>query len=361
MILLLVVIAISMVIILTILLVCKFYPSSSNESFETDLITKWMPVYYFSKQECFWPVDVDTYLENCTVVDTSKGNSTVLKWPTQEELYNLSKTSSTTSYSLLIDNPKVCYNSLALNPPVYVNVVTSGTDTYINYFLFYGLNGWYTSSFGTSNLCAGAHTADIEHCTVHIDGSGNLVRIMYARHAEDEFQWVDAKDIEMENGHPVVYIAWRGHGNYQKAGHWYRSALKYKAIIMRMPDITAKDVRWIPSKYVRLYMPTETGFDPTVCGITAYQGYMGFDLDGASSLGTNCATISCTGADASKTEATCNFSAPCLNGWPVKGTFTKVANINSFSTRALFRAPQTQQTGDKLASCKIGNYSGVPC
>lgn len=347
------------------------------------IIEKFMPVFYLTKNECFKPMTIDAYLAGSTLVQADpngKKQAHLIKRVNQEEIYEMFKNNpnSSSNYSFVVDDPTILYGFDDVSKaPIYTNVVTVGNNTYINYILFHGFNGWYEWKHLLEDKdhyrCQGAHTSDIERCTLHIDSTGKLKRVMYGRHGSEEQQWVDAKDVEMENGHPVVYVAWRGHGCYQRAGKWYRTKLpkipddKTPLFDLRdqMPEICEKGIRWFPlDNYRVLRFPHEPTFDPKLHGIMVYKGNMGFDMndlgtftifgwDSGVITGVACRHLNCQNGMDDDTmvhiQDNCSFGKyPCLKKWPMNRGFNKGGAVRAFAGKDWVVGPQTQQTGDKL-------------
>jgi hypothetical protein len=319
-----------------------------------------MPVFYLCKKECFLPTNLNTYLKGVSLVRV--GGSTIKDSPTQKYLYDYFKglSGNGSGYSFLIKDPSVIYGNDFPNVPIYVNVVKQGEEYYINYSVFYGFNGWYywRNTFIDQDhfRCQDGHTSDLERITVNVSSNGDIKRILYGRHGSAEDVWREPKEIEFEEGHPVVYIAWRGHGCYTKSGEWNRPVIPFN----KAPDYCCKDIRWFPKDYVYLFKENEPGFDPESCGITVYNGDLGFHFNDEDSTGIGCRHMECDGLDANKVQNYCDAAtAPrklgeiplpfsnysCLQGFPIHRYFTTKSATNSWLGHGWFNYPQNQKTG----------------
>lgn len=107
-----------------------------------------------------------------------------------------------------------------MDQPTYVSVYERGDDIYINYFLFYSLNPEPLCLLGCK-CCCGFHLADIEHIQVHLKNR-ELERVYYSKHSGGN--WVDKKDLLLEDGKPVVYVALNTHACYERPGLHLRIA-----------------------------------------------------------------------------------------------------------------------------------------
>ncbi len=69
----------------------------------------------------------------------------------------------------------------------------------------------------------GGHTGDIEHVRILVSKETHeIVRIFYSAHGQEEGSWIESKNIEFENGRPVVFVAKNSHALYWAPGTYFR-------------------------------------------------------------------------------------------------------------------------------------------
>jgi hypothetical protein len=165
------------------------------------------PVLHFTQGEEFYPTSVN-YIIGSSVLKQrflNGSNVTVDAAPTPSSLGTYSGT------DLFLDNKLGTLDAIAADYAskastigyyAYVHIVNSGTSTVIQYWLFYAYNN------GPLN----DHQGDIEVVEIFLDGSGNPVKAVYSQHgAGENAAW---GDVELNDNHPVVYVAQGSHANY---------------------------------------------------------------------------------------------------------------------------------------------------
>lgn len=107
--------------------------------------------------------------------------------------------------------------------PVYAQILEKDQNVLIQYMFFFPYNEALFHFLGDidrlTNLPLGVHEGDWEHVSVRLTrseaGIYQLKNIYYAQHRPSQHgEIVPAKDIEFENGHPVVYSSLHGHASY---------------------------------------------------------------------------------------------------------------------------------------------------
>ena len=172
------------------------------------------PVWYLHPDEPYGFMDVNDYVAQTT---TPQGAPTT-------PLY-LRGFHSPSDYLVLRYgkyNPAIRHT----DGPVYVHTLEYGDKRYVYYSHFHGYNGfvqmrWTWLQCISRWFRCGTHSADIETVCFELDkGSNRLLRAYYFQHGDGE--WIDADQLEYEDGHPVVYVALNSHASYPHAGQYAR-------------------------------------------------------------------------------------------------------------------------------------------
>lgn len=203
-------------------------------------IEKHKPVLYLHSDENYFPVSIEDYMSKSQLLDFKDNividyNSPVVS--------HIQKSKDLDGQCSLRPNLKEFKNDQNTLPqtPYYANMYFKDPFDYIQYSFIYPFNGPY-------NICGivvGDHNADLEHITVEISQeTQDITRIYFSRHSDREGKWVLKKDIQFENGHPVIYVALNSHANYNTTGTQFR-------ILGFANDKTEKThLRWIPDQVV---------------------------------------------------------------------------------------------------------------
>lgn len=105
----------------------------------------------------------------------------------------------------------------------YGRVVRDRGWTVLQYWFFYHFNNWRTGFFGAND-----HEADWEMITVYLyedhDGEHRPAWVAYASHDYhgDDLRrhWLDDEELEVVDGHPVVYAGAGSHASYFRRGEY---------------------------------------------------------------------------------------------------------------------------------------------
>lgn len=250
--------------------------SSIPESIINQAIEAFQPVIYLDSNSNYFPIDFNEYLSE------SKLKNEVTGWCTQYLL-------TPTSLSYLLDNspqrnnedyslflPLGKQSSVITNRPdhrqinsipLYTHVLQSkqANEFYIHYTHMYAYNG---SSKVAGCFKAGAHYADKEHVTVHVNldvyNKPRIKRMYFARH--NGGCWLYPDEIDFEAGHPVVYSAYHSHASYNTPKSHYRFWCFTR-------DMCDKGYRWFSSNPIRIYDdPTKNSTD---LAWTRFKGNLG--------------------------------------------------------------------------------------
>lgn len=219
------------------------------------------PVFHFTQGEKFYPTSVD-YITGSSVLKrrfSDGSNTTVEAAPTPDTLGTHAGT------DLFLDNKlgnldaiAADYASKASNIGyyAYVHIVSSGTSTAIQYWLFYAYNN------GPLN----DHQGDIEVVEIFLDSSGTPVNALYSQHgAGENAVW---GDVEKTDNHPVVYVAQGSHANYFRS---YQGKIGVENDIVGNNGITI-----MPSD---LHLVILDGSHPSWLDFNGRWGYWGIDED----------------------------------------------------------------------------------
>jgi len=126
------------------------------------------------------------------------------------------------------------------NVPVYVKVKERDDIYEILYVVYFT----YSGPFSMLGLKYGHHDSDLEHVSVRIcKKTGKLIGVYYSYHSEG--LWKSADEVEMENGHPVVYVAKSSHGFYPHRGTHFR-------IFGFANDKMNNGRHWMPERVIRV-------------------------------------------------------------------------------------------------------------
>jgi hypothetical protein len=171
------------------------------------LASRFAPVLRFTSGEKFWPTSVDYIIGSSVLKRRNADGSSTLVDPNPTE----TSLGAYTSSDMFLDNKLGTLDAIAADYAskaniigyyAYVHIVTSSSQSVIQYWLFYAYNN------GPFN----DHQSDLEVVEVFLDGSGNPQRALYSQHGSGEnAAWGDVKKTD---SHPVVYVAQGSHANY---------------------------------------------------------------------------------------------------------------------------------------------------
>jgi len=173
------------------------------------LASTYAPVLHFTQDEKFYPTSVDYIISSSVLKQRNSDGSSFIV----DSLPTPSNLGTYTPSDLFLDNKLGTFDAIAadyaskfqeLGFYAYVHIVSSGSSTIIQYWLFYSYNN------GPLN----DHQGDIEVIQVFLDGSGNPQKVLLSQHFSGEnAAW---SDVEKQDTHPVVYVAQGSHANYFK-------------------------------------------------------------------------------------------------------------------------------------------------
>ena len=241
-----------------------------SEEKQNELIKKWTPIVFFHPDEKYYPVSIDWLMKYSSLIDFETTPPQVVKPVTNQILYDYAKKYNFQRKAdgdlILSYGPELYRGEFPIsNVPIYVLYREVGDKIYLTYILLFAYNGEYPI---LNLMMAGYHPADIEHLTVELDKSGNLLRAMFSAHGTQDGRWVSKDEISMEKDRIVVYSSLSGHGLYNKEG-----------IIFRLGgmanDHTSRDgLKWIPTPS-RIYLRDDPKFEVATMGWTTFHGRLG--------------------------------------------------------------------------------------
>lgn len=232
------------------------------------LLNKYVPIVYHHPDEKYFPCSIDWLIQNSRLDDFVRG--TTISPPTHLDLFNQAKSDNFAKRSdgdlvLSFDSQVFKGEHPMRNVPCYALYREKNNKIYLTYIFVYAKNGEY-DILGLAN--AGQHPADLEHLTVELDlATQSLLRVMFSAHGTKDGRWVNASDIQFEDGKMVSYMALNGHGLYPKEGIAFR-------LFGLANDYLGKGAKWEP-KVIRLYGKNDPLFNPATMGFTVYNGRFG--------------------------------------------------------------------------------------
>lgn len=240
------------------LVTSSVYASASKAQSAPNLALTYAPVLQFASGEKFYPASVDYIVSSSTLMQrNADGNATLVNpAPT------LSTLGSYNSPDFFLNNKYGTSDAIAADYAAkgqpqgyfaYVHIVTSGSGTVIQYWL------WYAYNNGPLN----DHQSDLEVVQIFLDSSGSPVQALYSQHvAGENAAW---SDVETQNGHPVVYVALGSHANYFRA---YQGKIGIENDVVNAGGLTIQ-----PSQ-LKLVLLDQT--DPTVASWLSFPGRWGY-------------------------------------------------------------------------------------
>ncbi len=243
-------------------------------SFES-LAIKFCPNLYLHSHEVYNPCEINWLLSKSTLM-TKKDNAVkrIKESPlTQRDIWEYSQQNHPNEYGrtdVWIDFKGEMWGQSELDKvPIYAHIKQLDERLIrISYMMIYAYNG---AKKVMGFVPVGFHWGDVEHVTIEVDiEKQSITKMFFGAHTTLEGRWVDAKDLEFEDTHPVVYIAVNSHATYPKEG-----------IIVRFgcfgnDETNSHGKRWVP-KVEFVYDIAHEKFNPDKHGWIAFCGRIGFD------------------------------------------------------------------------------------
>jgi hypothetical protein len=254
-----------LVAVLSIALLAGFFTLLSTQPFSeaqinADLAAQYAPTLHFTRGEKFYPTTVDYVIGSSTIKQrASSGTPLIVDGsPTPATMGTFTQT------DLYLDNSLSTLDAIAsdytnqissLGYTAYVHVISEGSSTVIQYWLFYAYNN------GPLN----EHQGDWEVIQVFLDASDNPTKLLLSQHGSGEnAAWAD---VEKAQNHPVVYVAEGSHANYFRA---------YQGKIGIENDIVGDDGKTITATELDLVTLSEPESQPSSQSWLNFQGRWGY-------------------------------------------------------------------------------------
>lgn len=180
-----------------------------------ELVDKYKPIFYLDRNEKYFPASISFFYDLPLFNKDQK-----LYDKTNEEI--ISSITPNFTKDIFIDIPK---DKLIGNPnlnevEIYAIIKETENTIDIYYIILYPFN------YGKTVLNlkhTGDHQGDVEMIIVELDKQTQEInRVFYGSHALEDGRWVKKEDVEFQGTHPIVYVAFGGHGNYPKSGAAFR-------------------------------------------------------------------------------------------------------------------------------------------
>ncbi len=179
------------------------------------LIQQVAPRLYLHPSDEFGPSSVEWFLQRATLKGTDGTNRKAGSAPLP------SGGSDDGAYWLEIDSSD--RGGDLSSAVAYVNAKCYSSCIDLQFWFFYPYNGAGKAKLTVTGVDydlpldpMGEHGGDWEHITCRVElATKKLVAVYLAQH--DSGEWVLAKDMTMENGHPVVFSSRHGHASYKSA------------------------------------------------------------------------------------------------------------------------------------------------
>lgn len=236
------------------------------------LIDSYVPIFYLHKTEEYFPSSIDFIMDNGTLyneagpVDIKLDSENLFNYVSQH--YGMPPSRFDKNLYISIDDKVIHGQRYDLKSvPIYAFVKETETKYLIYYSVLFPYNEGKTIVLIHR---AGDHFGDVEHMTFQIDKNTNkLDRVFYGSHQDVDGRWVENKDLRMENGHVVAYIAKGGHGLYPSPGVVFR-------FFGFGNDLLGEHIRWAPEA-ILIHKLNTPGFNPARDGWIYFNGYIGYD------------------------------------------------------------------------------------
>ena len=231
---------------------------------QENIIQNYAPIFYFEKDETCYPVDVSYHISNSYLyhigiespIDQSPTEISISNY-TERTYYLDNKKGTVTDTGIITD-----YQSQNQGYTVYAHVIESGSDTIIQYWMFYAFNK------GTMNQ----HEGDWEMVQILLSG-GTPSQVMYSQHHNG--QKATWEQVEKDGDHIKVYVARGSHANY------FRS---YSGVVGIANDIVGANGRVLkPNDYDIIELESQSWL--TYGGLWGWGGATEEEATAASLLG----------------------------------------------------------------------------
>ena len=209
--------------ILNILLNQNFssYPSNKNyiEDFKQkeELLNKYSPILYLHEKETYYPIDVNSFLENSTLM--KKNFITPFDIKIGDNIKELLKQKKYQNENYYLKLNKNIFSSIKnkfnfikdkYKKTIYANAFKTKNSEYIlQYWFFY-----WASMLDSTKITL--HECDWEMIMIVLNKDMKPILAGYSQHLYGEVKKWDK--IEKEDSHPIVYVSKGSHSNYFSPG-----------------------------------------------------------------------------------------------------------------------------------------------
>lgn len=236
------------------------------------LADQFKPIVYFHPRELHFPVNVETYLASCDVLDQKDG-TIILAGPLSSTIMNTNKGSIPDGATLKVMESKEeeIKSGIAVaninSVPFYCRINQTTEFIYLTYVFVYGYNWNYPVFFNL--FPTGEHWSDFEHVTMELDATTTeLKRVYYGAHRQADGKWLNAADVKMTSGRVTVYSSRGSHGCYYNESFYLR-------VGGFANDTVGSLTSWIADSVLLVYDDTEPEFVATSMGFLTFNGTWG--------------------------------------------------------------------------------------
>ena len=173
-----------------------------------ELSEKFLPIFYFHKDEKYFPISIDEYLNETVLVN--QNNETIEKNVTTDMMKNTHPQNNLR----LINTGR---NTKPENITIYSNVIEHQDCYYITYYLLFFNNIGYKIGFFKG---VGEHLYDLEHLTLRVDKNLMLQDVFISAHSDGELR--KPKDLKWVDDRFIIYVAKNSHALSNRTGTIYR-------------------------------------------------------------------------------------------------------------------------------------------
>lgn len=182
------------------------------------LVLRHAPVLYLHPSERYLPSSAEWFLERATLFGPT--GVVVRAAPPVASL-------PITGSGFYLTIPDAARGGDLASALAYVHPHRGAGFTDLQFWFFYAYNGQGTlhidpplvPSFDVDLEPFGEHTGDWEHVTLRVNDANETLQAVYlSQHSGGEWVMNPTKDLEFENGRPVIYSSRNGHASYRKAG-----------------------------------------------------------------------------------------------------------------------------------------------
>lgn len=199
------------------------------------LVKRFAPIIYFNTEEKYLMTSAEWFIERANLVNNETKESV------QATMNNLPiGKANENKFHLELHDSSVRGGDLSVAKAYVHAKIMDNIYLDLQYWFLYAYNGPGTAKAGGSIFGVehtgesslkplGEHQGDWEHITVRLNLSSlELNSVYFSQHSGG--QWVLPHDLEIENGHIVIYSSLNGHASYPHQGPNYTEHRSYKKL-----------------------------------------------------------------------------------------------------------------------------------